>query len=76
MTPAAQSVFDRAKAGNDEFCAVDATHLTPSERRELAEAGLSFTTTRKRGQIVASYPAHMRQADFRAAVLAKRSAKG
>ncbi len=75
MTPRAQSAFDAAKAKPDACAGVDVSHLTAAERRELAAAGLSLSVDRKR-RTVATYPARLRQADFRAAVLAKRAAKG
>ena len=72
-TKAAQEVFDKAKAAPTEHHGVDATHLTPAERRSLAEGGLHFTEDRNR-KIIATYPAARRQQDFRDAVLKKRAA--
>jgi hypothetical protein len=72
MTPAAQSVFDAAKATRDAFAGVEATHLTKADLRELARAGLSISHNgRDNKRVSARYPASMREADLRARVAAK-----
>ena len=72
LSPQAQKVWDEAKAKKSAFEAVDASHLTPEERRTLAAKGLSFTVDRERRPI-AHYPDRLRQEDLKNAVLAKRN---
>ena len=72
LSPEAQKVWDAAKLAKDEFTGVDASHLTPAERKTLALKGLSFSENRTR-KIVATYPARLRQVDFKNRVTARRS---
>lgn len=74
FTPAAQKVWNEAKAKKSEFEAVDTSHLSKEERRSLAAAGLSFTEDRL-GRPIAAYPARLRQDDIRDAVANKRKTR-
>lgn len=76
MTPATQAVFDAAKATRDGFAGVEGTHLSQAERRELVAAGLVIERNgREQHRISVRYPARMREADLRAIVNAKVTAR-
>lgn len=57
----------------EEYKSIDASHLTPRERRSLSEKGLSFSEDRK-GRILATYTSRLRQEDLREKVTGKRNA--
>lgn len=76
MTPAAQAVFDAAKATRDAMTGIEATHLDASEVRELVAAGLIVEHNgRDNRRLSARYPARMRAEDLRAKVAAKIATK-
>jgi hypothetical protein len=74
LSPNAVKVFEGAKEKKTEFEAIDASHLSPDDRRALAQAGLSFTVDRNR-KVLAHYPSRMRQEDLRRQVMEKRQAR-
>lgn len=71
LTPAAYTAWCMATGAADEFMGVEMTHLTPSERRDLAGLGISLSETRDR-KIVGTYPAYLRAQELRERVMAKR----
>jgi hypothetical protein len=71
LSPKAVKLLEEAKSKKTEFEAVNASHLSPDDRRALAQAGLSFAVDRNR-KVLAHYPARMRQEDLRRQVTEKR----
>ena len=69
MTQAGREFLEQVKAKPDEFSAVNATDLSPADRRNLARLGVSFVTDRQ-NRILGTWPAIKRAQALRQSVQA------